>query len=354
MADVNLASSSDVVIESRDSIETGNEAFEPASKKQRKEESNVEKTKNADERLETRLGGILCCSVCLDLPSSAVYQCSNGHLSCVGCFNHLLADARMRDETATCPNCRTEISKTLSSRNLAVEKAVSELPAQCRYCSNEYSRNTVEKHEKELCEERTTMCKFSRIGCQWRGPFHEVVVHESVCVHPHRSGGELMEYLLNMDGNHQEEKKLYGTLFDLLSFEKIAFSDVQLKPYRTDEFIHKLYYETSRFYAFSHQWVIKARINADQKDPTQSSERGISYQLILKSKATSPITLYFLMLRGPFGEMQVQPKIYHFEFSESNCESPLVAFPLTDSAECNKVLSGKAINCRLIMFMCPK
>lgn len=76
MADVNLASSSDVVIESRESIETGNEAFEPASKKQRKDESNVEKTKNVDERLETRLGGILCCSVCLDLPSSAVYQVS--------------------------------------------------------------------------------------------------------------------------------------------------------------------------------------------------------------------------------------------------------------------------------------
>ena len=51
-------------------------------------------------------------------------------------------------------------------------------------------------------------------------------------------------------------------------------------------------------------------------------------QLILKSKATSPITLYFLMLRGPFGEMQVQPKIYHFEFTESTCESPLVAFPV--------------------------
>ena len=69
-------------------------------------------------------------------------------------------------------------------------------------------------------------------------------------------------------------------------------------------------------------------------------------QLILKSKATSPLTLYFLMLRGPFGEMQVQPKIYHFEFTETTCESPLVALPLTDSAECNKVLSGKAINCR--------
>lgn len=69
-------------------------------------------------------------------------------------------------------------------------------------------------------------------------------------------------------------------------------------------------------------------------------------QLTLKSKTTSPLTLYFLMLHGPFGEMQVLPKIYHFEFTETTCESPLVAFPLRDSAECNKVLSGKAINCR--------
>lgn len=74
MADLNLASSSDV-IESRESIETGSEDFEPTVKRQRKEDVS-EKAKIIDERLETRLGGILCCSVCLDLPSSAVYQVS--------------------------------------------------------------------------------------------------------------------------------------------------------------------------------------------------------------------------------------------------------------------------------------
>lgn len=63
---------------------------------------------------------------------------------------------------------------------------------------------------------------------------------------------------------------------------------------------------------------------------------------------TNPISLYYLVLRGPFGEMQVQPKIYHFEFSESTFESPLVQFPLVDSAECNKVLSGKMISCRFV------
>lgn len=32
-----------------------------------------------------------------------------------------------------------------------------------------------------------------------------------------------MEYLSSVDASIQEEKKLYSTLFDLLSFEKIAF-----------------------------------------------------------------------------------------------------------------------------------
>lgn len=55
-----------------------------------------------------------------------------GHLMCAGCFTHLLADGRLRDQVATCPNCRVEISKNNASRNLAVEKAVSELPSECQ------------------------------------------------------------------------------------------------------------------------------------------------------------------------------------------------------------------------------
>lgn len=55
-----------------------------------------------------------------------------GHLMCAGCFTHLLADGRLRDQVATCPNCRVEISKNNASRNLAVEKAVSELPSACQ------------------------------------------------------------------------------------------------------------------------------------------------------------------------------------------------------------------------------
>lgn len=81
-------------------------------------------------------------------------QCVNGHLMCAGCFNHLLADARLKDETATCPNCRCEITKSSCCRNLAVEKAVSELPTACQFCQKQLPRTVLEWHERELCQER--------------------------------------------------------------------------------------------------------------------------------------------------------------------------------------------------------
>lgn len=59
----------------------------------------------------------------------------------------------------------------------------------------------------------------------------------------------------------------------------LPFLDLQMKPYRTDEYVHKLFYETSRFSAFNHQWVVKARINNSQRDPHTVNDRQITYQV---------------------------------------------------------------------------
>lgn len=350
MSEAEAASSSsepaDIIVENNEKEE---EFVEP-DKKRRKFDKKHSKT----EKLEHRLGGILCCAVCLDLPRAAIYQCSNGHLMCAGCFTHVLADARLRDEMATCPNCRVEISKTSASRNLAVEKAVSELPSECQYCSKEFPRNSLERHEDIECDERITGCKYNRIGCPWRGPAHEAPEHELTCTHPHRSGAEVMDALQLIDLKFEEEKRLYNTVFDLLSYEKITFNDLQMKPYRTDEFVHRLFYETSRFSAFNNQWVVKARINNSQRDPTQSSERDMTYQLILKTKTTYPLSLHYVVLKGPFGDMKVQPRIHKFDFTDQDNESPYMQLPLPDTAECNRLLATKAINFRLIMFQASK
>lgn len=133
----------------------------------------------------------------------------------------------------------------------------------------------------------------------------------------------------------KEEKKMFNTLIDLLSYEKIIFNgkwsiynsfllfndhgntDLQMKPYRTDEYVHKLFYETARFSAFNQQWVVKARINNSQRDPHQSNERTITYQLILKTKTSTPMSIHFFALKGPFSDMKVSTQIYKHEFTET-------------------------------------
>ncbi|NXK01274.1 CYHR1 protein, partial [Corythaixoides concolor] len=143
---------------------------------------------------------------------------------CAGCFIHLLADARLKEEQATCPNCRCEISKSLCCRNLAVEKAVSELPSECGFCTQQFPRSLLERHQKEECQDRVTQCKYKRIGCPWQGPYHELTVHEAECTHPTKTGNELMEILDEMDQTRKKEMQLYNSIFSLLSFEKIGYT----------------------------------------------------------------------------------------------------------------------------------
>lgn len=252
---------------------------------------------SGDDRLEERLWNVLCCAVCLELPLNSIYQCSQGHLICTQCFNHLLADARLKDEQATCPSCRCSITRESCTRNLAVEKAVREMPGTCKHCTRQLPRMQLPLHENTECEERPVSCGFRQIGCPWRGPYHERSSHETSCIHPKKSGQEVLDALTAMDRQKAEERKLYQSIFSLLSCEKIVFSDLQLKPYRTDEYIHRLFYETSRFAAFNYHFVVKARINDDQKDPTQSCERRLTYQLVLKSKITAPFAVHYLILK---------------------------------------------------------
>ncbi|KAM4028135.1 zinc finger TRAF-type-containing protein 1 isoform 1-T1 [Anomaloglossus baeobatrachus] len=272
-------------------------------------------------RLEERLYSVLCCTVCLDLPKASVYQCTNGHLMCAGCFIHLLADARLKEELATCPNCRCEISKSLCCRNLAVEKAVSELPSECGFCMKAFPRSLLDRHKKEECQDRVTQCKYKRIGCPWQGPYHELTVHESECCHPTKTGNELMEILDEMDQSHKKEMQLYNSIFGLLSFEKIGYTEVQFRPYRTDDFITRLYYETPRFTVLNQTWVLKARVNDSERNPNLSCKRTLSFQLILKSKVNSPMECSFLLLKGPYDDVKIHPVIYHFVFTNENNET---------------------------------
>lgn len=71
---------------------------------------------------------------------------------------------------------------------------------------------------------RLTVCKYSRIGCPWRGPVHESSAHENECPHPNKSGADVMGALMVIDQKNEEEKQFYDAIFELLSYEKITFN----------------------------------------------------------------------------------------------------------------------------------
>lgn len=64
---------SQVVQQAHDIIDKNDDFIEP-DKKRRK---LIKTDGKSDQKLEHRLGGILCCAVCLDLPRAAVYQVIN-------------------------------------------------------------------------------------------------------------------------------------------------------------------------------------------------------------------------------------------------------------------------------------
>lgn len=130
-----------------------------------------------------------------------------------------------------------------------------------------------------------------------------------------------MGILGEMDQTHRRDMQLYNSIFSLLCYEKIGFtgnlngacfrpsdpsvfppfpdespaspppfflSEVQFRPYRTDDFITRLYYETPRFTVLNQTWVLKARVNDSERNPNLSCKRTLSFQLILKSKVRTP------------------------------------------------------------------
>ena len=131
----------------------------------------------------------------------------------------------------------------------------------------------------------------------------------------------------------------------------ICHLDLILKPYRTDDFIDKLYFETSRFTALQYQWQIRARINDNTPHPHTTITRTLSYQLVLKSRISQSIDLKFFLIKGPHSDssaLPIQPMIHYFQFSPTYLESDYLKLPI-NSSECNKILSALSISFRLLM-----
>ena len=125
-------------------------------------------------------------------------------------------------------------------------------------------------------------------------------------------------------------------------------SDVQLAPGRSDDFIPKLFYESNRFTAFDQTWILKAKVIGSEK----SLDRKLTYQLLLRNKCS--MELKYFIVKGPFGELDMLPELQRFEFMDDRRETVFHPVALKQSSDCNRLLSSKTINLRLLMFLISK
>jgi len=167
------------------------------------------------------------------------------HLMCYTCLNHLLADSRLKDENATCPNCRCDISLDRCVRNLAAEKAVGELPTECVFCSEYVNRSEIEGHERHQCKERPSSCRFYWAGCQWRGPVSQAEIHSGACKLRFATCDHVKEVVEQTIDEQNHVSRVKDNILNLFSMDHVSYLGILGIQIGTTMFIWRLRLSTA-------------------------------------------------------------------------------------------------------------
>eukprot|EP00092_Neocalanus_flemingeri_P038390 GFUD01041796.1.p1 GENE.GFUD01041796.1~~GFUD01041796.1.p1 ORF type:complete len:258 (+),score=54.16 GFUD01041796.1:73-846(+) len=155
----------------------------------------------------SKLKTYLKCPVCLDIPRSKIFACSNGHKICESCYDKIRTTANMN--AMLCPNGRCKYDNP-PRRNRDLEYIVenSDVKLSCSrpLCQVEMAKDNLLKHEVE-CEFRTVPCPHTT--CEKEIVFKQVEdhikrVHQDVCRVLQRPKKRIMNSLL-----HNCDWKLY-------------------------------------------------------------------------------------------------------------------------------------------------
>ena len=96
----------------------------------------------------------------------------------------------------------------------------------------------------------------------------------------------------------------------------------------------------------SNVWVLKLLI----KENREVSYRTLNYQLVCRQRLSNNNQLVkFALIAGPHNNTEVNIKVNVFEFKDSELETPEYHLPLVHISDCNRLISSKVINLRLII-----
>ena len=81
-----------------------------------------------------------------------------------------------------------------------------------------------------------------------------------------------------------------------------------MRSYRTDDYVPRLFFESSRANNFNETWVVKLSISCSDhapSNPTMLMNRSISFQLVMKSRPNHPKDIHFMVVKAPGSDFQV-------------------------------------------------
>jgi len=115
------------------------------------------------------------CCVCSELPIDTVFQCSNGCIICSLCYPQL--------NPCQCPLCRVPMDRQRPIRCRMAEKTLSVRMVRCRHdqCGKLMMFSELKEHEANECVFKPMDCKFSALGCGWKGIRRDLSGHELEC-----------------------------------------------------------------------------------------------------------------------------------------------------------------------------
>lgn len=326
------------------------ETLEIPENSRKSENSNSRKRaredENSPEEMMEKITRHCSCTVCLDVPAVALYQCKNGHLMCYTCLNHLLADARLKEESPNCPNCRCEIGLDSCMRNLAAEKAVGEIPTECSWCGQMVNRCNIEAHERHRCNKRPSKCRFSFAGCDWKGPLDKLETHVKACKFKFatcESAKDEIEKAIDVESHRARVK---DNILNLFAFDSVIYTDFLVRSYRTDDYIPKLAFESNRQRVFNDEWILSCEIRGD----SSAVSRQITFSLTLKNRPQYPRDIQLFVTRAPGSDFQLDHVTYLHRFTKDASSTPFFSLPLKSAAEINRFISSKSVNLRVYMF----
>lgn len=295
------------------------------------------------------------CIICLELPRAgkSVYQCRNGHISCQDCISHIIADSSLKDTKANCPSCRTSISWDSIVRNRTVEMTAQELPQECQFCREKQTTQSIDNHENS-CPVKPTECKFKWAGCTWKAKTADYESHLIDCDFRKKTASELLERCKGEIKKGQIASLEKKNILQMLSSNDIAYKDVVMNAYRTDDYQAKLQFQSNDFYLLGSTWQLRGKITSVENHPsrpTNDSDRSIQLSLRLRDpEGDIKKEVEYLIMKAPGSPIDLETTKYYFSFDATNDTAPANKLKVKDEAMYNQIIGSLSFKLRLFLF----